>query len=446
MSQQMAEAWGPLAGLDHSTDRHIRRAKTLGVSLVAGSTGFEAAPLIMPWPYATDGNDQTYPPDIVALLYGLPDPDQWDGDWEAYCDLHNPEIIAIPKSLPSGFTLNNDHGLRTRAGDGPMRVKNLGRFYRCGTRPNYNFGFPTYSLSTGGCNNALGGADSYHFPRVWHEGGLYHHKWGPLASRKGSYNLAAFHSFGPADPTGTEVEIFAGAVQIYQGMRYSLARYSITGALANVRVKVTRNSDWSTLSGPGGTTVHNVTTGPIGTGGPIDFTVGDLLPPQGTFGWVHISIKVTGDASDGYVFGGNILSGARMDIPITCTVVYRDWQNTDHVIPGGYLAGKLTNPPYTPGLLTGAYNYYAAEYNGDGKFVYLAHYGSANTAYTLHSNGFSAGGVQICRGDDAVEEPQSGIGPPGLGPWPFVSGADGVTWFIIDVHGENGTAAQFKVT
>ncbi len=421
----------------------------------------------MPWPWATDGWGIAYPAGL-KMIVGAPDADAWDGDWEAYAIANAGSLsitaVCVPDSLPSGYTLNNKCGANTRAGDGVMRVKNLGRWYRVGQRYDHNFGYPTYDLESDGCN-AFGTElnDRFQFPRVWHgaagDQSLSKHRWGPMLSN--GYGAAPFGNYvGGGGLTGSiaisfpafygagpEVSFYSAVVQVYQGCRYSLARYTSTGTIAGVHVKITRNSGWTNPGGPGATTVQDVTLGATtNVAAWSDLTIGEILPPLGTFGYVHIQVWATGDAVLSGNMGLTVLSGPRCDIPICCTTTYRDWEGTEHIIPGGYVAGILTNPPFTPGILSSSFNYFASEYNGDGKFVYLKYTGSPSTTYTFASNGFSVGGIQFFQGDEATGEPQSGSGPPGLGPWTFTTGTDGVAWAIVDVHGENGTSAQFKVT
>jgi hypothetical protein len=428
---------------------------------------------VMPWPYSHDTNGIAYPSGLKALVGSVPDADVWDGDWEAYCIANNPTLICVPDSLPSGYRLNNKCGSRTYAGDGPIRVKNLARFYRCGSRVDYNFGFPTYVLGDGRCNahpSDVSGRD-FHAPRVWYtyydwdsiyaDWSLREHKWAPMPSM--GYGTAPFGNFsggggvtgliGIAFPpfygAGPEVSFYSASHQCHQGWRYTLARYSSTGTIAGVHVKITRANDWTNPGGPGAVTVCDVTLGSTtSVAAWSDLTIGAVEPPLGTLGWVHIQVWATGHATLSGSMGLTVLAGNRCDIPICCTTTYRDWQDTEHIVPGGYVESILSNPPWdaSASYLTGSYTAYQAETHGDGKYVYLQYTGTPSSSHTLYSDGFSAGGVQFFQGNEATGEPQSGSGPPGFGPWNFTLGTDGVAWIIIDVHGENGSAARFKVT
>lgn len=420
-------------------------------------------PMIMPWPYSHDSNGIEYPAGLVAMVTGLPNFGTWNGDWTAYAIANSPTMIAIPASLPTGYTRHDPHCLNKTGMFGVMRVKNLARFYRCGQRVDYNYGFPTYVLSAGGCNvfpPPNSGVRTKNFPRVWTKAPgddrLRDHLWGPMLHN--GYGVPPFGSYAGGG-TGFTFPAFSGAVPesvitqgwvaVHQGWRYLKARYTSLGTLAQMRIKVTRQSDWTNPGGfaPGPTTIHDVTVGPFtDVAAWSDLDIGAVLPPLGTFGWVNIQILATPDPVLAAAVQVGTISGNRCDIPIVATVAYRDWQGTDHVVPGGYVASLLANPPYFPGQLFGSFNYYAAESAGDGKYVYLKYVGLPSTNYTLYSNGFSVGGIQFFPGDEATGEPLSGIGPPGLGPWTFTTGADGVAWVIIDIHGENGTAAQFRVS
>jgi hypothetical protein len=454
MTQQTALSWHPLLGAPSTglEDGLLKRALNLGCNVGGFGVGFdsEPGPLIIPNPYETDDAGQSFPAGTVGLIYAMPGPDDWDGDLETLGDLVQP--IMIPSSLPSGYTLVNSHCCRKVRGSGIIRVPSIARFYRNGVRSSFLYGFPSYDITSSGCN--LFGdylptdpIHNWNYPRVWENGSLWQHRWGPYALGKSVLAIGAF-STSTGTPSTPETEVLNTWVNIKHGVRYSFFRCTLfTGNVNQIEIEITRTADWTEglpgVAGPIG--VNTVSTGSLSASFG-DLPTGEILPVEGTLeAWVHVSVKITGSPAGGYAVNAASFAGPRMDIPICCTVAYRDWLDNAHVIPGGYRAELLETPPWGPSPITDSYSGFAAETLGDGQFVYAYHFGTPGGSYTLQSDGFNVGGVQIFQGEHPTGEPASGSGPPGFGPWSFTKGSSPYTWFIIDVRADDGTLARFRV-
>lgn len=448
----------------------LKRAVNLG-TIVPDPNGIGSArrPLLFPWPYSEDDAGQPFPDGLMAMYYGpithpsgtdfslQDDEDFPDGtDWPGYAGglSGGGQVIAVPSELPIGYVRNLEHCLRYRHQGGDIRVRNMAQFYRRGSLVNWKHGFPEYDVRgpLDGCNvdpedGIYPTASSiWNFPRVMANGSLWEHKWGPFCSGKTTALGAGVSDTGVGSPGASEADIGGAWVIPTPGWRYALLRFSFfTGHVANVRVKVTRNSDWSAGSGgPGAVTVQELNTGPLASGS--QFSIGEILPPVGTLGGCHIHFYVTPTTSpfETYDLSAYVTLGPRCDIPPICTIVCRDVDDNECVSVGGYVESILANPDSTPYFdITGSFSEPSAYFNGDMSFVYARIAGlTPGGSYQIEVDpGYSESEIiTICAG----EYGQPGAGVSGPGPFPFTANAAGTQWAII--YYPSYVSARYRVS
>lgn len=357
-----------------------------------------------PWPFTVDSLGVAFPSGLMGILCDGTQVDDYSSatDWQG-------GLIAVPSSLPGGYTLND--GCSTWNGGGPggsgSSFPSLLAFAGLGRNGNYQpwlTGQHCYGVSGGAVNGYIDPLTNIPgFPRLLVNGGLWDHLHGPMCQGQqvnnlSTYNLGQVIVLPSSSYPGTQYLVW-GEIGVQQGCRNIFLEVVLTTPFAPIptltscNLVLYRNSDWSPIVAAGGTIVSStpVTFTPYSTGTSqaIMTSIAGFKVPDGKMGYVFAQLEMVGNGSGQTC---TIPSGTaslafcqRVDIPLPWTTS-NIWQGTQYVVPGGYNASILAAPNLrTPTTLTSSYQSCDHSATGDDEWLIVQAILPPGT-YTLSCN------------------------------------------------------------
>lgn len=318
--------------------------------------GYALMPEVVDWPYAVDDAGVSYPAGTVGIRFGP----------------NSNLIMAVPDTLPVGYTLNNDMGLQHggTAKDGIMRFISRSLFWQFGVTVPWKIGQAFWACTGAGQANADatatipyyttgagGGNGIYVWPYVMDGNSLVSPNWGPLNVNQTTVGRHGHYSGGVIDDPVSGAYRERKWLHLHTGYRdvtlvisQNLAAGGIL-AMDTVDLNITRELSWAKGASdtvPGGTAVATIamTSGDFTETSPgsgvweATLRSGAIaLPPDGTLASYHVEINAKTTAT--CVFTWQWDASPRVDIPMPWTCVGDD----NRIAPGGWIPAIATNPP-----------------------------------------------------------------------------------------------------